>query len=140
MNNKILKISKEIIGTIFEHARKALPLESCGYLAGTNNEVTKFYPMTNVDQSHEHFSFDPKEQFSVVKDARNNGLTLLSVYHSHPETPARLSEEDIKLLNDPNMIYTIVSLKESDPDIKGYMLNKPDDKTIEIKRIDLEIN
>ena len=94
--------------------------------------------MTNIDQSPEHFSFDPKEQFQVVKDARTNNLTLISVYHSHPETPARLSEEDIKLLNDPNMIYTIVSLMEKTPDVKAYQIRKPDDTTIEIERIKLK--
>ena len=94
--------------------------------------------MTNIDASPEHFSFDPKEQFKVVKEARTKGISLLSVYHSHPETPARLSEEDIKLLNDPNMVYIIVSLKDAEkPEVKGYTLNKPDDHSIEITRVEL---
>ena len=121
-----------------DHAKAAKPIESCGYLAGTKDTITHFYPMTNIDQSPEHFSFDPKEQFQVVKDARTNNLTLISVYHSHPETPARLSEEDIKLLNDTNMIYTIVSLMEKTPDFKAYQIRKPDDTTIEIDRIELK--
>ena len=139
MEKKMLDISNEIIQDMITHAKDHLPIESCGYLGGQDNKITKFYPMTNVDKSPEHFSFDPKEQFSVVKDARKENLTLLSVYHSHPETPARLSEEDIKLLNDPNMVYIIVSLREETPEIKGYQLNKPDDKTIEITRIELNI-
>ncbi|MEC9236446.1 MAG: SIS domain-containing protein, partial [Pseudomonadota bacterium] len=39
-----------------------------------------------------------KEQFKVLKESRAAGLQLLSVYHSHPESPARLSLEDLRLL------------------------------------------
>ena len=68
--------------------------------------------MTNIDNEPDHFSFEPKEQFAAVKDARNQGLSLMAVYHSHPETPARPSQEDLRLLKDPNMIYVIVSLEK----------------------------
>ena len=101
------------------------------------NIIEKFYPMTNVDNSPEHFSFDPKEQFSVVKQARNDGHQLLSVYHSHPESPARLSEEDIKLFNDPNPVYIIVSLLDGNVDTKGFKVNKPSEHEIEIKQVEL---
>ena len=132
-----MKIKKDILKKMIDHAIAETPLESCGYLAGNSDTITHFYPMTNIDKSKEHFSFDPKEQFQVVKDARKNNLTLLSVYHSHPETPARLSEEDIRLLNDPNMIYIIVSLANNTHDVKAYQIKKPNNKTIEIDRIEL---
>ena len=96
------------------------------------------YKMTNVDASPEHFSFDPKEQFSVVKSARKEQCDLLGVYHSHPSSPARLSEEDLRLLNDPKMTYVIVSLKDEKPDVKAFSIVKQDD-TIEIKNIELVI-
>jgi proteasome lid subunit RPN8/RPN11 len=89
-----------------------------------------------VDNSPEHFSFDPKEQFAVVKEARNNGLTLMGVYHSHPESPARLSEEDLRLLNDPNMVYFIVSLLTKEGDIKAYKINKTDE-SIEVISVEI---
>lgn len=134
-----LIISKDIIDTVFAHAKAALPNEACGYLAGVDSKIEAFYPMTNLDDKPDHFSFDPKEQFAAVKQARNAGLKLLSVYHSHPETPARLSEEDVRLLNDPNTIYTIVSLKNPDqPDIKGYTIKKSEN-TIEIAAVPIDI-
>lgn len=140
MENLTLEIPKHIHSELVAHAKQELPNESCGYLAGKDGKVTVFYPMTNIDHSPEHFSFDPKEQFKVVKEARAQGISLLSVYHSHPETPARLSEEDIKLLNDPNMVYIIVSFKDpANPEVKGYRLNKPDEHTVEITRIELII-
>ena len=123
-----MKIFNTVYQQLIDHSKEGLPLETCGYLAGTGDVITTFFPMTNVDASSEHFSFDPKEQFSVVKQARNKGLTILAVYHSHPETPARLSQEDLRLLSDPNMVYIIVSLQHDTPDIQGFKILKTDDR------------
>lgn len=132
-----LIIPKEIYNTMVEHAKSIAPIESCGYLSGIDNKISTFYPMTNVDNSPEHFSFDPKEQFAVVKDARNKGERLLCVYHSHPESPARLSAEDIRLFNDPNTVYIIVSLKDEPPVVNGFIVKKPTENDIEIERVNL---
>ena len=133
-----MKIKKSVYDDMVAHSLELKPIESCGYLAGIENEVDEIYRMTNIDNSPEHFSFDPKEQFKVVKDARNKQKQLLSVYHSHPETPARLSEEDLKLLNDPNMVYIIVSLKEKEPIVKGFKILKSG-LDINIKEEDITI-
>ncbi|RAP38848.1 hypothetical protein DID80_01970 [Candidatus Marinamargulisbacteria bacterium SCGC AAA071-K20] len=139
INEKTITIAKETLDQMVEHLRTELPNEGCGYMSGNNDEVKTLHKMTNIDKSPEHFRFDPKEQFAVVKAARAAKEELTVVYHSHPETPARLSEEDITLFNDPNMIYIIVSFKSESPEIKGFMVNKPTDKEIEIRRIALEI-
>ena len=137
MDNLELVLSTEIEAKLIEHANSLNPIESCGYLAGKDNVITSFYPMTNTDNSPEHFSFDPKEQFSVVKEVRAKEEKILAVYHSHPETPARLSEEDIKLFNDPDPVYIIVSLKDELPQIKGFKVLKPTEHEIEIYKVNL---
>lgn len=105
-----MKIPRTIIAEIAAHAEAEKPIEACGYLAGSGEQVAKLFRLTNLDQSPEHFSFDAKEQFRVTKEARLAGLRLLAVYHSHPASPARLSEEDKRLTFDPNIIYVIHSL------------------------------
>ena len=135
-----LTIPEQIETQLYEHAKRLNPIESCGYLAGKDGVISSFFPMTNIDNSPEHFSFDPKEQFKVVKQARNENLDLLAVYHSHPNTPARLSEEDIKLFNDPNPVYLIVSLSESTPTLKGFKVIKPNENEIEIYKVELIIS
>ncbi len=134
-----LTLTQKDYDAMIAHAQSQKPLESCGYLAGKEGKIEKFYPMTNIDQSPEHFTFDPKEQFATVKDARTLGLKLLAVYHSHPETPARLSEEDLALFNDPEPVYIIVSLMNTEPDVKGYHVVKPSAHEIEISRVPLNI-
>ena len=103
-------VHPDIVEHIFAHAERDAPVEACGYLAGTGGCITRHYPLTNVDNSTDHFSFDPREQFDVRKAARRDGLDLIGVYHSHPSSPATPSFEDIRLASDPALLYVIVSL------------------------------
>ena len=118
----MLQIKKHIIQQIIVNAQKDLPNETCGYLAGNNGVITEIYPLTNIDHSPEHFSFDPYEQFATVKDARNKGLDIIANYHSHPSTPARPSVEDIRLAFDSTIRYFIVSLATEIPDVKAFII------------------
>jgi len=129
----MLIISQDIVDQLFEHARQGLPEEVCGYLAGSGREVTVHYELTNIDHSPEHFSFDPAEQFKVVREVRKAGLEILANYHSHPETPARPSVEDIRLAFDPNISYVIVSLAAEQPDIKSFIIRNGEVEKEEIQ-------
>lgn len=116
----MIKINKEIVDAIFKQGQVELPIEACGYLAGKDGVAIKRYPLTNVDNSPEHFTLDPKEQFDTYKKAKAEGLNLIAVYHTHPETPARPSDEDIKLAFDPNISYVIASI--SHEEIKSFKI------------------
>jgi len=120
----MLKIEQDIFDRIVSHGRTEAPLEACGYLAEKDGVICKHFELTNIDKSPVHFSMNPAEQFAVVKECRNQGLQIRAVYHSHPETPARPSVEDIKLAYDPSLSYVIVSLAESDPSIKSFIIQK----------------
>ncbi len=119
----MIEIPKTIYDDMITHAQEGSPLEVCGILGGTDETVSAMYRMTNTDASNEHFMMDPREQFTVVKDLRVKGLAMLAIYHSHPETPARPSEEDIKLALTPDVSYVIISLADANlPDIKSYKI------------------
>ncbi len=118
-----LEIPNEIYQQMLDQARDEAPIESCGMLAGAGGKVSKLYQMTNADAAHDHFTLTPEEQFAVVKDMRAEGLTLLAIYHSHPATPARLSQEDVRLALTPGVIYVIVSLANETPVVKGFIVD-----------------
>jgi proteasome lid subunit RPN8/RPN11 len=119
----MLKIPVSIHDDLIAHAREGFPLEVCGILGGTDDTVSAMYRMTNTDASNEHFMMEPQEQFRVVKDLRAKGLSMLAIYHSHPETPARPSHEDIKLALTPMVSYIIISLADpAEPTVKSYKI------------------
>jgi len=118
----MIRIPQKIVDAIFQQALEELPNEACGLLAGLENVVEKHYPMTNTDNSFEHFSFSPAEQFQVLRSARGLGLKIIANYHSHPSTPSRPSEEDIRLAYDPDILYLIVSLVEKIPVLKAFQI------------------
>lgn len=123
MSDKILfQINKDLLEKIKEQGRKEAPIEACGYLAGNDNVAKEVIYMKNIDNSPEHFTFDPKEQFAALKYARSKGLDLIGVYHTHPASPARMSKEDIRLANDTNIVYLIYSLTEDV--IRAFKIDK----------------
>ena len=118
----MIKITQDVLEQIKHIAHAELPNEVCGYLAGSDDEITRCYRLNNMDQSPEHFSFDPKEQFEALKDARSKGLEIIANFHSHPETPARPSQEDIRLAFDPHILYGIISLADGEEDLKFFRI------------------
>lgn len=106
------------------HARGKLPNEACGLIAGSDHGeervIEKVYYLTNTDASNEHFSLDPKEQLQAVKDMRARGLNPVGNWHSHPESPSRPSQEDIRLAYDSKASYLILSLMGEIPVIHSF--------------------
>ena len=111
-----MKLPQEIIDELISQAQQAAPNETCGYLLGTSGPegdvVTEHYWMENIDHSPEHFSFAPKDEFTALRYARSKGLKILANWHSHPASPSRPSQEDLRLANDPTIRYAILSLHE----------------------------
>lgn len=120
----MIRIPKEILDELIGHAKEGFPNEVCGMLGGVDGTVSAIYRMTNTDASAEHFTMDPKEQFAAVKDMRAKGIGMLAIYHSHPETPARPSEEDIRLALTPGVSHVIVSLADpvAGPVVKSFRI------------------
>ena len=126
-----LTIPADIADEIFAQAKEGVPLEVCGIVAGKGDRVEKLYKMTNTDESNVHYAMDSKEQFAAVKDMRSANIKMLAIYHSHPETPARPSEEDIRLALTPDVVYIIISLAQQDPVMKGF--NVEDNNVTEVQ-------
>lgn len=123
----MVRIKKDLLKEIAQQGRDEFPNEACGYLTGASlDSLDQRIPLTNVDASPEHFTLDPREQFDALKQARTSGRKLLVVYHTHPETPARMSEEDIRLANDPHVHYLIYSLLEK----QGKLFTVDVEKTV----------
>ena len=128
-------LEKSQFDEIVKHCKSGLPNESCGLLGGiiegNKKIVKKIYFLTNIDESPEHFSMEPKEQFAAVKDMRANNLVMIGNFHSHPNSPARMSEEDKRLAFDTNLSYLILSLINDEPILKSFKIDREKNVTEE---------
>ena len=121
----MLLIKRTVLEAIIAQAREELPYEACGYLAEKNGIVESAIALANIDKAADHFSMDPAEQFAAIKKMRGQGQRLCGVYHSHPETPARPSLEDIRLAYDPEISYVIISLADPERvEVKSFKISQ----------------
>ena len=130
----MVRITEAVRAAMVEHARQDAPVEACGYLGAKDGIVMACYRMKNIDASGEHFTLDPEEQFSILRDMRKNTIQLAAVYHSHPATPARPSVEDIQLAYDPDIHYVIVSLMDGEERVRSFRIrdSRVENEDIEI--------
>ena len=127
-----MKIPQNVIEELIAQAQKDAPDESCGYLLGIISPstgggqgealVTENYWMENTDHSSVHFSFAPKDQFAALRYVREKGLRILANWHSHPASPSRPSQEDLRLANDPTIRYAILSLLDGEPKLNSFKI------------------
>jgi len=132
----MILVPRKIVDGIIQQALAELPNEACGLLGGKDNLVKEQYALTNIDASPEHFSFDPAEQFQSLRFARASDLSIIANYHSHPSTPSRPSEEDVRLAYDPDILYLIVSLALDKPVLKAFNIRNGYSVEVTIKVVD----
>ena len=120
-----MKIEQNVYDSVLKYLKTDTSIELCGYL-GANAEgvVVAHYELENMDKSIDHFSMNPRDQFAAIKKMRAAGLKPVANFHSHPLTPARPSEEDIRLAYDENISYVIVSLAGADADMKSFTIQQ----------------
>ncbi|MFH1784570.1 MAG: M67 family metallopeptidase [bacterium] len=121
-------LTKQQAEELIRHALSESPNEACGILSGKDGRVSKIYRMVNTDKSVKTFFMNPKEQFKVMKEIRNDDLEMVGIYHSHPQSEAYPSIHDVKLAFYPEVTHLIVSLKDK-PSIRAFRII--DDKITE---------
>lgn len=125
-----ITLSRELLAEMVIHCREVSPEEACGILAGKSREVKKVYRMTNVEGSQITYRIDPDEQFRIMKEMRQEGLDMVAIYHSHPASRAYPSATDVRLAFYEDPAYVIVSLADSEPDIRAYTIRDKEIKEI----------
>ena len=124
----MIRLKKSDYDKILEHAKKCLPEEACGLIAGREidgiKDIQEVYLLENTDHSNEHFNISPQDQLKAIKDMRTKGLIPLGNWHSHPESPSRPSEEDKRLFFDSKARYLILSLMDKDKPVLNAFIVK----------------
>ena len=128
------------------HAERVYPEECCGLMLGkmrsqsdpVQKQLVRLEPLKNewteeaLDQldssgqaltKRRRYWIDPKEMLRVQREARDEGLNIIGVYHSHPNHAAVPSECD-RTLAWPEYAYIIVSVCDGNAvDVQNWALD-----------------
>ena len=124
-----LDISEEALKVMKEHAEEAYPNECCGFFYGAEDGKRNIEEARRVTNSKEgdqrrRFEVSPRDYMQAELYAEKSGKTLLGVYHSHPDHPARPSEYDLKQAM-PYFSYIILSVQKGKvADITSWQLDE----------------
>ena len=92
-----LVLPQEVLDQIHVHGEKAYPEEGAGFLVGEGGRVEKILPLDNAREDgarHNRFLITPEAYLHAELTADRLGLSLLGVFHSHPDHPNRPSDYD----------------------------------------------
>jgi len=93
----MLVIASEVIEQINAHVEGAYPEEGAGFLIGVEGEVKEILSLPNAREDearHNRFLITPEDYLKAELKADSLGLSLIGVFHSHPDCPNVPSEYD----------------------------------------------
>lgn len=93
----MLVVPNRLMNEINAHVEQAYPEEGAGFLIGEQGEVKEIVPLPNAREEgarHNRFIFTPEDYLQAELLADNLGLSLIGVFHSHPDSPNVPSEYD----------------------------------------------
>lgn len=117
-----LTFSQQPYAEMIAHAYAGYPLEACGLLVGSGSRVDRFVPCTNEAASARIYSIPGKEMLRAERQAEDDGLAVIGVFHSHTHSEPYPSPTDVAQAPDPEWQYVIVSLKREAPETRSYRI------------------
>lgn len=109
--------------------QEGYPHETCGLLLGARSDgsarVVRVTRARNLDteRAHDRYELDPKDFLAADALARDEGMELIGVWHSHPDHPALPSETD-RAAAWPGWSYVILSVTQDGvADLRSWRLD-----------------
>lgn len=125
-----IELEPQHLEAIRTHAESTYPEECCGIMLGHldgetktvveirstqnawNAEAAAEFSMRVGDGSKKHnYAIAPQDMLKAQKEARDRNLSIIGIYHSHPDHPAIPSEMD-RAIAWQVYSYIIVSLQQ----------------------------
>jgi proteasome lid subunit RPN8/RPN11 len=114
----VLRINQDILSQIHAHGAASYPDEGAGFLLGSDDgdqrQVMQLFTTENARENearHNRYLVAPEDYLKAEITADELGLSLIGVFHSHPDSPNRPSEFDREWAQ-PFFSYVITSVNE----------------------------
>jgi proteasome lid subunit RPN8/RPN11 len=98
----MISVESEPWAVMVRHAERTYPEECCGAMIGSVEDGAKLVraalPLANAFAGLRTTRYEVSAEDLRRADAmaREDGMTLIGIYHSHPDRDARFSETDLK--------------------------------------------
>ncbi len=95
-----IEISRDLLAKIHTHGEQAYPDEGAGFLLGADTprrQVLELVPARNTREAEarsRRYLLDAEDYRQAEIEADRRGLTLVGIFHSHPDHPDQPSEFD----------------------------------------------
>src|SRR5436305_1887773 len=130
-----MRMSKQLLDEIIDHARAETPIECCGMVASREGKAVEVYRATNAAASPLRYEIDGAEQYRIQMAIEDAGLDLGAIYHSHTRSEPYPSQTDINLAFYPEALYVIVGLASDQANVRAYTIRdgKVDPAALELE-------
>lgn len=119
-------VSPEAWVVMRQHAERDYPRECCGAFLGRDSRVSEAIPLENAyaGSQADRYELRPEDLIRVERRAREQGLEMLGVYHSHPDDAAYFSKTDLEN-SVPWLRFIVISVRGGQE--AGYACFQPDE-------------
>ena len=110
-----LSIPTGVAEEMIAHARREVPNEACGLVAGSLERglASAYHPARNADRSPFVYTVHPEDLVRIVFGIEDAGEDLVGIFHSHTRSPAVPSPTDLRQARYPDAFYVLATLSES---------------------------
>jgi [CysO sulfur-carrier protein]-S-L-cysteine hydrolase len=105
-----VRVFSTVASQLLAYAAETRHEECCGLLAGRDGVIAGAFPATNIAANRAtSYEIAPEELFRLMREFRVAGLSMMGVYHSHPNSKNEPSPRDVALAYFPDVAYFIIS-------------------------------
>jgi proteasome lid subunit RPN8/RPN11 len=139
----MIRIEEQPWRQMVEHARSTYPNECCGVMLGSVDDgqkrVAVAMPMDNASAGSQRARYElrPEDLLKADREARNRGMDLVGIYHSHPDCGAYFSETDLKN-SCPWYSFVVLSIQKGEFDHASSWLPNAEQTAAEKEELKLE--
>jgi proteasome lid subunit RPN8/RPN11 len=132
----MIRIQAEPWKAMVAHARRTYPNECCGAMLGSTDGDTKIVieaiELQNAFEGAQaaRYELRPEDLLAADRAARERGMDLIGIYHSHPDCDAYFSTTDLQN-SCPWYSFVVLSIQKGDFHHANSWLPNPDQTAAE---------
>jgi proteasome lid subunit RPN8/RPN11 len=127
----MIRIEPDAWQEMVRHAKSTFPNECCGAMLGAidgdNKTVKRAVALENAHTGpqQERYELRPEDLLRADREARQAGMDLIGIFHSHPDCDAYFSQTDLKN-SCPWYSFVVLSIKNGEFDHANSFLPNAD--------------